>query len=327
MNALDLDVLRIGIEWFESGRKVYLVTVVSTWGSAPRQPGALMVLGGDGHYVGSVSGGCLEDDLVAKCEQGLLPDRPTVLEYGVSKEEADRFRIPCGGTLRLVFEPLKETASVKAVLAAADQGQRVRRSVNLATGESRVSQTHDSSLPRLVDDVFDCPFGPRWRLLIIGANQLGAVLAEMAQTLEFKVLVCDPRENMRAEWRVPRTQFILEMPDDAVLAMKADCHTAIVAVTHDPKLDDMALLEALKSDAFYVGALGSSASQARRRDRLGMFDLSDEQIARLHGPIGLPIGSRTPAEISISVLAEIVAARSRLHKGAPEAFPMELVNA
>lgn len=327
MNAHDLDVLRIGIEWFESGRKVYLVTVVSTWGSAPRQPGALMVLAGDGHYVGSVSGGCLEDDLVAKCEQGLLPDGPTILEYGVTKEEADRLRIPCGGTLRLVFEPFEDIAGIKAVVAAVEQGQRVCRSLNVVTGESHVQPIHDSSLPRLADDVFDCPFGPRWRLLIIGANQLGAVLAEMAQTLEFEVLVSDPRENMRAEWRVPRTQFILEMPDDAILAMRADCHTAIVAVTHDPKLDDMALLEALKSDAFYVGALGSSASQARRRDRLGMFDLSDEQIGRLHGPIGLPIGSRTPAEISISVLAEIVAARSRLHKSAPEALSKELVNA
>ncbi|HWV63361.1 MAG TPA: XdhC family protein, partial [Oxalicibacterium sp.] len=160
--------------------------------------------------------------------------------------------------------------------------------------------------------------GPQWRLLIIGANQLGAMLANFAQALDFAVLVCDPREDMRAEWHVEGATWLNAMPDDAVLELQPDAHTAIVAVTHDPKLDDMALLEALKCDAFYVGALGSRKNQENRRERLRMFDLSENEIARLRGPVGLPIGSRTPAEIAVSILAEIIQVRSQQRLAAAE---------
>jgi xanthine dehydrogenase accessory factor len=153
-------------------------------------------------------------------------------------------------------------------------------------------------------------FGPRWRLLVIGAGQLSRVLAQMALALDFEVTCCDPREEYHLTWDVPGTQFSKAMPDDAVIGMQLDPHSAVVAVTHDPKLDDMVLLEALKSPAFYVGALGSRSNTAKRKERLAMFDLTADEIGRLHGPVGLDLGGKTPAEIAVSILAEIIAVRS-----------------
>jgi xanthine dehydrogenase accessory factor len=154
--------------------------------------------------------------------------------------------------------------------------------------------------------------GPRWRMLIIGAGQTSAYLARIAQALDYQVFVCDPRAEMRETWDVPDTTLMSEMPDDAVLALQADNSTVIIALTHDPKLDDMALLEALKSPAFYVGALGSLANNKKRRERLAMFDLTDQEIARLHGPVGLSIGSRTPPEIAVSILAHLISVRNQV---------------
>jgi len=153
-------------------------------------------------------------------------------------------------------------------------------------------------------------FGPRWRLLIIGAGQLSRVLAQMALALDFEVICCDPREEYHLTWDVPGTTFSKAMPDDLVLELQLDPHSAVVAVTHDPKLDDMVLLEALKSPAFYIGALGSRVNTAKRRERLALFDLSEQEIDRLHGPIGLHLGSRTPAEIAVAILAEVIAVRN-----------------
>jgi xanthine/CO dehydrogenase XdhC/CoxF family maturation factor len=153
-------------------------------------------------------------------------------------------------------------------------------------------------------------FGPRWRMLVIGAGQLSRVLAQMALALDFEVIVCDPREEYHLTWDIPNTTFTREMPDDAVLSLQLDAHCAVVAVTHDPKLDDMVLLEALKSPCFYVGALGSRGNTAKRKERLKLFDLTDAQLDRLHGPIGLDIGSKTPAEIAVSIVAEIIAVQN-----------------
>jgi xanthine dehydrogenase accessory factor len=164
-------------------------------------------------------------------------------------------------------------------------------------------------------------FGPRWRLLIIGAGQLSRALAPIAQLLDFDVICCDPREEYHLTWDVPGTTFSKAMPDDLVLELNLDAHSAVVAVTHDPKLDDLALLEALKSPAFYVGALGSRVNTANRKERLALFDLGADEIARLHGPIGLHLGSRTPAEIAVSIAAEIVAVRNGIalaQKKAPQ---------
>lgn len=314
MKSLDWEVLTRAVAWLDSGYKVHLFTVVQTWGSAPRLPGALLAVREDGHLIGSVSGGCVEDDLADKARNDELPNASSVIEYGISSSDAQRFGIPCGGHLQIFVEPLSDSAPLKSLLQGLEQRRLVRRSVHIASGRARLAEVDPEGPPRIEDDWFHSYFGPQWRLLIIGANQLGSILASMAQVLDFEVLICDPRHEMREEWHVEGANWVYAMPDDAVLEVKPDAYTAIVAVTHDPKLDDMALLEALKSDAFYVGALGSQKNQEKRRERMRMFDLSEPEIATLRGPVGLPIGSRTPAEIAIAILAELIQVRAQQSK-------------
>lgn len=310
MDSLDLQVLSQAREWFEAGHKVWLVTVIETWGSAPRPPGALLCLRGDGLVVGSVSGGCVEDDLIDRVRHGERVDAPSLVTYGVTKEEAARFGLPCGGNLRLVQEPLRDAGWIADVLARTARHELVARRLDLQTGEVTVEAARRGEAFEFDGRSLRAVFGPRWRLLIIGAGQLSRVLAEMALALDFEVTCCDPREEYHLTWDVPGTLFSKGMPDDVAGEMQLDPHSAVVAVTHDPKLDDMVLLEALKSPAFYVGALGSRVNTAKRKERLAMFDLTPAEIGRLHGPVGLDLGARTPAEIAVSILAEIIAVRS-----------------
>jgi xanthine dehydrogenase accessory factor len=277
MDSVDLEVLRKSAEWLAAGRRVLLVTVVKTWGSSPRPPGALLAVRDDGHVVGSVSGGCIEDDIVERSRrEGAYVKRPQTVTYGVSAEDARKFGLPC------------DLDSAKVALMPA------RAPDNLAFDGQMLTTVH----------------GPRYRMLVIGAGQLSKYLAQIAVGLDYQVTVCDPREEYTETWDIPGVTLVKTMPDDAVVAMKLDERCAVVALTHDPKLDDLALMEALKSPAFYVGALGSRANNTKRRKRLEEFDLTREQITRLHGPIGLYIGSRTPPEIAISILAEITAAKN-----------------
>lgn len=314
MQSSDWEVLQRASDWLQQGYRAHLFTVIQTWGSAPRLPGAILVVREDGHLVGSVSGGCIEDDLADKARHQQLPTQPAILEYGIHQDEAQRFGIPCGGQLKIFAEPLTQATQLAPMLQSLAQRRLLKRSVNLQSGEVRHQPVLPEGLPHLDNDWFHSYFGPQWRLLIIGANQLGSVLAAMAQALDFHVMICDPREEMRAEWHVEGADWLPGMPDDVVLDIAPDPHTAIVAVTHDPKLDDMALLEALKSDAFYIGALGSVKNQEKRKQRLRSFDLSEQEVNRLHGPVGLRIGSRTPAEIAVSILAELIQARAQLQQ-------------
>ncbi|HEU4622059.1 MAG TPA: XdhC family protein [Burkholderiaceae bacterium] len=309
MDSVDLAVLHAAREWHAAGRGVTLVTVVQTWGSAPRPPGALLAIRDDGVVAGSVSGGCVEDDLIARVRDGESAAAPRVVSYGVTRDEAARFGLPCGGTLRLVQEPVREVGWIDELLARCARHELVARTLELATGRITLASARRGDALVFNEQSLTTIHGPRWRLLIIGAGQLARYVANFAHALDFEVLICDPRTEYREGFDIASARFIDGMPDDAVLAIEPDAHTAIVALTHDPKLDDMALLEALKSPAFYVGALGSRANTAKRRERLAQFDLSQAEIERLHGPIGLHIGSRTPAEIAVSVLAEIVAVR------------------
>lgn len=318
MNSLDWEVLTRAQEWLEQGHRVHLFTVVQTWGSAPRLPGAILAVREDGQLIGSVSGGCIEDDLADKARHQQLPNTTAMMEYGVSRDEAQHFGIPCGGRLQIFVEPLNDSQQILPLIAHIEQRQLVKRSVHVHTGQIKLAEALPGSAAQLEGDWFHTYFGPKWRLLIIGANQLGSMLATMAQTLDFDVLICDPREDIRAQWRINGVQWMDGMPDDVVQAIQPDAHTAIVAVTHDPKLDDMALLEALKCEAFYVGALGSRKNQEKRRERMRMFDLSESDICRLHGPVGLPIGSRTPSEIAIAILAEIIQVRTQQRLAASE---------
>lgn len=310
MDSLDLQVLTQARAWRAEGHEVWLVTVIETWGSAPRPPGALLAMRDDGQVAGSVSGGCVEDDLIDRVRHGERVGTPSLIVYGVSKEEAARFGLPCGGNLRLVQEPLGDVAWIDEILARTGRHELVARTLDLPTGTVNVEAATRGEAFEFDGTRLRALFGPRWRMLVIGAGQLSRALAQMALALDFEVICCDPREEYGLTWDVPNTTFSSQMPDDLCVELHLDPHSAVVAVTHDPKLDDMALLEALKSPAFYVGALGSRANTVRRKERLALFDLSADEIDRLHGPIGLDIGSRTPAEIAVAILAEVVAVRN-----------------
>lgn len=310
MDSLDLEVLARARVWLRDGHRVVLATVVRTWGSSPRPPGALLALRDDGRAVGSVSGGCIEDDLIHRLRRDGMPAQAQPVSYGVSADEARRFGLPCGGTLQLVLEPLRDATTLDALLDSLARGELVTRRLDLKTGRATTSAGHTDQSLHFDGDTLISVFGPRHRLLIIGAGQLSASLARIATTLDFSVTVCDPREEYSEEWSVASTTLTRDMPDDVVIAMQPDAHTAVIALTHDPKLDDLALMEALKSPAFYVAALGSRHNNDVRRERLREFDVSDAQIERLHGPAGLYIGSRTPAEIAVSIAAELVAVKN-----------------
>lgn len=311
MDSVDLQVLKAARDWLHAGHRVVLATVIRTWGSAPRPIGALTVIRDDGMVVGSVSGGCVEDDMIARVRARELVDaKPATTSYGVSAEEARRFGLPCGGTLELVLEPLSAESGLDELLARVGRHELVVRKLDMETG--RVEITPGKWTDQLAFDgkSLVSVHGPHWRLLIIGAGQLSEYLARMAQGLDYQVTVCDPREEYADTWDVPGVTLTRDMPDDVVIAMNLDAHSAIVTLTHDPKLDDMALLEALKSPAFYIGAIGSRKNNDARRARLAEFDLSQQEIARLHGPVGLKIGSKTPPEIAIAILAEMTAIKN-----------------
>ena len=310
MDSLDLQVLTQARDWHRAGHAVWLVTVIETWGSAPRPPGALLAMRDDGLVVGSVSGGCVEDDLIDRVRHGERVGKPSLVTYGVTKEEAARFGLPCGGNLRLVQEPLADASWIDQVLERTARHELVARTLDLDTGVVGIEPASRGEAFAFDGRKLRALFGPRWRMIVIGAGQLSRVLAQMALALDFEVICCDPREEYHLTWDVPGTTFSKAMPDDLVAELQLDPHCAVVAVTHDPKLDDMALLEALKSPAFYVGALGSRGNTSKRKERLALFDLSADEIGRLHGPIGLDIGAKTPAEIAVSILAEGVAVRS-----------------
>jgi xanthine dehydrogenase accessory factor len=309
MQSLELDVLERALEWRREGRRVWLLTVARTFGASPRPPGSLAAIRDDGILVGSVSGGCIEDDLVHRRAE-YAGRKPHFVSYGVTADEARRFGLPCGGELEILVEPEVAPAELEALLARIGEGRIVARRVDLATGAWSLAPAGASDECERGETRFTSVHGPRWRMLVIGGSEIAHYLAEIAATVDYQVFVCDPREEYRGAWRSSNAKWIDGMPDDAVLAFRPDPHSVILTVSHDPKLDDMALLEALKSDACYVGAVGSARTNAERRKRLAQFDLTAQQIAKLHGPVGLSIGSRTPPEIAVAILADLVAARN-----------------
>jgi xanthine dehydrogenase accessory factor len=322
MDSVDLQVLKSAADWVKSGRRVVMATIIKTWGSAPRPIGALAAIREDGMVVGSVSGGCIEDDMIEQVRAGkLVQDRPATTRYGVSAEEAKRFGLPCGGTLELVLEPLTKDSGVDEILRRVERHELVMRRLDMKTGKVTIGPAQSADLLSFDGSTLATVHGPRWRLLIIGAGQLSTFLAQIAQGLDYQVTVCDPREEYAEGWEIPGVELKRGMPDEVVTEMNVDGHSAVVTLTHDPKLDDMALLEALKSPAFYVGAIGSRKNNDARRRRLAEFDLSQEEIARLHGPVGLKLGAKTPPEIAIAILAEMTAIRNGAK--VPELFEPE----
>jgi xanthine dehydrogenase accessory factor len=234
---------------------------------------------------------------------------PEMVAYGVSQEEAARFGLPCGGTLRLLVEPKPELAILEQLLASISSHQITRRSVNIVTGKSTLAPGTRNDEFASNDKEMRTTYGPRWRMVIIGAGQLSQYTADFAIASDFEVIVIDPRDEYAEGLNRSDVTFIQGMPDDVLLEIGVDPHTAVVALTHDPKLDDMALMEALKSSAFYVGALGSKKNTQKRKERLLEFDVSKEEVEKLHGPVGLSIGALTPPEIAVSILAEVIAVK------------------
>ena len=326
MENLDVMVLRTLRDWRLAGQRALLATVVRTWGSSPRPVGSIMALREDGTVVGSVSGGCIEDDLIYQYTQAYAAGQtegaavqgkaipsgpPAFIKYGVSADEAHRFGLPCGGTLELLLEFDPSAADLATLVSALEAGQLMQRQVTLKDGT--VSQSLSAAPSELSVTATELvnTFGPEYRMLLIGAGQLTEYLATMALFSGFAVTVCDPREEYRSAWSVAGAVVLSDMPDDVVNAFKPDRRSCVIALTHDPKLDDLALLEALNTDAFYIGAIGSRRNNEARHQRMAEhFELSESTLARLRGPIGIYIGSKTPSEIAVSVMAEVLAVKN-----------------
>ena len=310
MNSTDYQVLQSAISWLQDGKRVALATVVQTWGSSPRPVGSWLAIREDGQVVGSVSGGCVEDDLIRRVQTEILTrTSPELVKYGVSKDEAVRFGLPCGGTLQLLVEPRPELAILEAIMSGIKKRSIVLREVDVLTGQSTLSIGNRSTQFQFSNEKMQTIYGPRWRMFIIGAGQLSLCLASFALTSDFDITIIDPREEYAEGIGSEGIQFIQGMPDDVMQELGVDSHTAIVALTHDPKIDDLALIDALQSEAFYVGALGSHTNTQKRKERLREFNLSTEQLERLHGPVGLAIGALTPPEIAVSIIAEVIAVK------------------
>ncbi|WP_371916443.1 XdhC family protein, partial [Pseudomonas sp. DrBHI1] len=262
MESIDLLVLRTTHDWLQAGHRVLLATVARTWGSSPRPVGSIMALRNDGRVVGSVSGGCIEDDLIHRYTTayggpGLLEGAPEVIRYGISADDAHRFGLPCGGTLELILEFMPAIASLRHLLEQLDNGQLMRRQLTLADGAVDLEPTAAPEQFCFDGRHMINTLGPGYRMLLIGAGALAEYLATMALFNGFRVAVCDPRPEHMATWSVAGVEYLKGMPDDVVRDFKADLRTCIIAVSHDPKLDDLALLEALHGPAFYIGAIGS----------------------------------------------------------------------
>ena len=313
MESLDLQVLAAIESWRHQGHRFILATVANTWGASPRPRGSWLAVRDDGRIAGSVSGGCIEDDLIDKMRRGeLWQPRPYALTYGATRDEALNFGLPCGGILELLIEPDPDVALLQGLAEHLGKGELVKRTLSLDAGAVTLAPAQPGDQFHWDGKTLTTLHGPQWRLLLVGAGDIARYIAPMAMALGFEVIVCDPREEYAASWNVPGTRLLTTMPDDTVTAITPDIRTAIIVLAHDPKLDDMAVLEALPSQAFFVGALGSRRTNEQRRKRLlEHFGFTHAQVARLRGPVGLPIGSRTPPEIAVSILAELTQERIR----------------
>ncbi|HEY6130958.1 MAG TPA: XdhC family protein [Halioglobus sp.] len=313
MQAIDHEVLRHALAWLRETRP-WLCTIVHTLGSSPRPVGSVVVIADDGRQVGSVSGGCVEEDLLQRLRSGVYSgERPEQVEYGVSAQENERLGLPCGGRLTLLLQRLgdADNAWLTTALGALEQRHCIERHLDLRTGETSTTPVEHFT-PLVIEErqLRQC-FGPRMRMLLVGAGQLAHSLAELGLAMDYEVMVTDPRQQFLDQWEGPPVQLLQGMPDDVVREHASDRHSVVITLTHDPRIDDMALMEALGTDAWYVGALGSQRTTEKRVARLRQLDISDVQIARLHAPVGLDIGSKTPIEIAVAIMAQLTQLRRK----------------
>ena len=326
--ADDDAVLKQACGWLEAGEAVALATVVGTWGSSPRPPGSMLAVTGEGAFVGSVSGGCIEGAVITEAREIIAGGAARLLDFGVSDEQAWEVGLACGGEMQVFLEkaPPRETLSHllgERPIALATHLESGARAVvrpdriggalalgaeSLAAARRALAENHCAILADPAGPVFVRVFNPPLRMVIVGAVHIAQCLAPMAAVAGFDVTVVDPRRAFATDARFPGVKLSTAWPDDALDALDPDSRTAVVTLTHDPKLDDPALAAALGSDAYYVGALGSRKTHARRLDRLRREGVSAEALERIHSPVGLPLGGREATEIAVAILAEAVAA-------------------
>jgi xanthine dehydrogenase accessory factor len=327
MNSTDQTILSCLLASLTEGEQPWLVTVVATIGSSPRPVGSLVAFRADGSQVGSVSGGCVEEDLIARLLAGEFNGPQIYLtDYGVSAEDNEKWGLPCGGRLELAIQQLdtKDLDWVKDAHHAMSTRRTLSRSVSLQSGETQISPAEQFAPLEISGDTLIHCFGPRHRLLLVGAGQLAANLSTLALAMDYEVLLADSREWALDKWQGPDVEKILGLPDDVVREHAADEHCAVITLSHDPRVDDMALMEALDSACWYVGALGSVRTTEKRIQRLSQLGLSNDALARLHAPVGLSIGSKTTMEIAVSIMAQLTKLRRESKDLAHSAQPAEL---
>ncbi|MFT4861869.1 MAG: xanthine dehydrogenase accessory factor [Pseudohongiellaceae bacterium] len=307
--------------WLSSAKPVWLCTILKTWGSSPRPIGAMMACTLEGELVGSVSGGCIEEDFVQQLRDGSLKARfdaeqkPFVVQYGMTEAEQARLKLPCGGQLHVLLEYIEPTAANQQLFSRLqddlEKHHKVSRVVDLASGAMSATQSSNEIAVVVTGSTLSHSLSPMYRLLLLGAGDVAKYVAEMAIALEYDVTLCDPRPNYLDNWAVAGVEVTARLPDDVVRDHFSNPYSGIIALAHDPRVDDMALMEALKTEAFYIGAMGSERTSAARRQRLPELGLSEAEIALLHAPIGFQINSKTPAEIAIAIMAEVTAVRHK----------------
>jgi len=306
--------------WLQEDRPAWLCTILKTWGSSPRPIGAMMACTLDGELMGSISGGCIEEDFLEQLQDGSLKSQfdamgrqPFRISYGETEEEQARLKLPCGGQLHVLLEYIEPGAANKGVFrhltTALENHSKVSRVVDLETGEIGADDHSGEDALVIQDHRMVHSLSPMYRLLLLGAGDVAKYVAEMALALEYDVVLCDPRPRYLDNWQVEGVETTSRLPDDVVRERFSNPYSGIIALAHDPRVDDMALMEALKTDAFYIGAMGSERTSAARRERLPELGLTRAEIDILHAPIGFRIDSKTPAEIAISIMAEVTAVR------------------
>ncbi len=312
----------LALQWHQAGKGAVLATVVETWGSAPRAVGAQMVVSGDGEMQGSVSGGCVEGAVVLEAIEAVGTGTSQMLEFGVSDDEAFAVGLACGGHIKIWVEPvggalpvnlleeLVATRAARKAVAYVVDTQTGARSLEAPGGELADRFRQDRS--GMEEDRFIHIHNPPLRMVVVGAVHIAQALMPMARLAGYDPILIDPRPAFGAEARFPGETIVEDWPDEALQAIGLDPRTAVVTLTHDPKLDDPAIQAALGSDVFYLGCLGSTRTHAKRVARLTEKGFTEAQIARIHAPVGLDIGARGPSEIAVSIMAEITA---RLRKG------------
>jgi xanthine dehydrogenase accessory factor len=305
------------LEWHRSGRGAALATVVETWGSAPRRVGSQLVIGGDGRIEGSVSGGCVEGAVIVEAIEAIHEGEARLLEFGVSDEDAFAVGLACGGTIRVLVEPVGSVLPepmLAELVAARARREPLAYEVNTDSGHRALRRNAYADRLRMDRSGFEedgktfvAVHNPPLRLIIVGAVHIAQALVPMARIAGYDPAIIDPREAFASDSRFPGETLLTDWPDEAVAKLGLDQRTAIVLLTHDPKLDDPALQAALDADVFYIGALGSTRTHAKRVERMTEAGFTQAQIARIHGPIGLDIGAAGPSEIAVAILAQMTA--------------------